>query len=287
MDASARFSIAEVFVRKRVRVVLDVIEEMKCVMFGVVEQTKASFRRVNKHGDAAVCRNVGVPHFRPARHWDIKIVRKAFEVRRVDFQALMPEHTKSFFIQRVFRHTMKMVHCRLGTPADVEAAVDICLRPTEDADELIPVTDFIKGDRFDRRPGNDKSVEFLLLDVRPVVVKRREMFDLRILGHVVRDLDKRQIDLQWCGTEQAGNLDFRIDLVRHEIQQTNAQRTVMLIYLALFVHHHDAFRLECGHGGQTFGNSDRHGLPASVISQTYATCQNDLIRLSQLTASIT
>src|SRR5450830_1211397 len=76
MNAFPRVPVAEIFVGKRGRVVLDVVEDVKRVMARIVEQAKSRLRRIDQYRNAAVRRNVGVPHFHPARHRNREIVGK-------------------------------------------------------------------------------------------------------------------------------------------------------------------------------------------------------------------
>jgi len=79
-----------------------------------------------------------------------------------------------------------------------------------------------------------------------------------VAGDVIRNPHQRQLDLKRRRAEQPGELGFRADLVRHEVQQADPQRPDILPDRIGFTHDQDAFGLERTAGGKIVRNCNRH-----------------------------
>ena len=80
----------------------------------------------------------------------------------------------------------------------------------------------------------------------------------RVLGLVVADAHQRQFHLQRRGADQARELRLGADLVRHQIEKPDLQRTDVLAQRRPLVHHGHALADEYLVGGELIGNLDRH-----------------------------
>jgi len=65
--------------------------------------------------------------------------------------------------------------------------------------------------------------------------------------------------LQGRRAHQACHLHFGLDLVRHEVEKADLQRTDVLPHGGGLGHHTHPFLDEGAEGGQGIGNLDRHG----------------------------
>jgi len=170
-DRLARFEVPKVLVAERARVVLDVIEHMQRAVRRIVEQAQPGFVRLHQHLKPAVRRDVDAPDLGPAGYRDREIIGEAAQVGRGRGQVAMPVDAEGLFRELILRHAVKVMHRRLGTPTDVEAAVHVGLRPVEDPAQLIPVGDLLERQRLHRRAGDDETVEALVPDVLPVTIE--------------------------------------------------------------------------------------------------------------------
>src|SRR5690606_14068763 len=85
-----------------------------------------------------------------------------------------------------------------------------------------------------------------------------EMLLGRVLCLVVADTHQRELDLQRRGADQAGELRLGSDLVGHEVQKPDLQRTDVLTQRGPFVHDGYALANEHFAGGELIGDLDRH-----------------------------
>ncbi|QHQ29094.1 hypothetical protein XaFJ1_GM002375 [Xanthomonas albilineans] len=70
------------------------IKEMQSMMLRIAKQAKSGIERINENGDAAINRDVGATHFRPARHRNVKFVGKTFQVRGSAIIDMMLEYAE-------------------------------------------------------------------------------------------------------------------------------------------------------------------------------------------------
>ena len=122
----------------------------------------------------------------------------------------------------------------------------------------IPIGDVLERQEFDRRTGDDEAVELALLHFLPGLVEGDEVFLRRVLGLVIADAHQRQFDLQRRRADQARELRLRADLVGHEIEKPDLQRTDVLAQRRALVHHGHALAHKHLMGGELIGDLDRH-----------------------------
>ncbi len=136
--------------------------------------------------------------------------------------------------------------------------MDVGPRPFENLLHLVPVGHVFIIEQFDRCAGDDEAVEFAVTDLFPGLVEGEEMFFRRILGAVTADADERQFHLQRRGANKARHLDFRLDLVRHEVQKPDLERANILPDGRRFGHDPHTLMNEGLKGGKRIGNLDWH-----------------------------
>ena len=93
---------------------------------------------------------------------------------------------------------------------------------------------------------------------------------IRMTEHqlMFRHPDQGEFDLQRRRADQPGELVLRLDLLRHQVEQGDAQRADVLPGGVILVHDHDTLARENSVGGQVGGDLDGHlGLSGSVGSE--------------------
>ena len=135
------------------------------------------------------------------------------------------------------------------------------LRPVEDAGQFVPIGDVLELQVFDGRAGDDEPVEFLARgrDVGEGTVEGLHVLGGGVLRLVAGHPDQRQLDLKRRGSDQSGELGFGLDLLGHQVQQTDAQRADILKVGRTPAHDHDALVAQDAEGGQVGGQANGHG----------------------------
>ena len=82
-----------------------------------------------------------------------------------------------------------------------------------------------------------------------------------VAAFMVRHADQLKVDLQGRGADQPGELVLGLDLLRHQVQEANAQGADVLLRGAARRHDHDALVPQNIEGGQGFRKRDRHDEP--------------------------
>jgi hypothetical protein len=118
----------------------------------------------------------------------------------------------------MLRYTVKMKQRGLRGPADRQAAMDVALRPVEDAPQLVPVSHRLERQSFDWRTGDDEPVEPLCSHAGPRPVEGFHVIRGRIPRHMIGDTHQCQFHLQGRNANQSRELGLGADLVRHQVQ---------------------------------------------------------------------
>ncbi len=101
-----------------------------------------------------------------------EFIVKAPEQNGIFVNHLMPEYAKELFRQQHLLNSIVVIQRRLGTPADMQGAVDMGLAPLHDAAQLVPIPHLLKFQLLHRCAGDDKAVEILLLNFFEAAVER-------------------------------------------------------------------------------------------------------------------
>ena len=152
-----------------------------------------------------------------------------------------------------------MVQTRLRAPTYIQRSVHVLFRIVHDADELVPVVHFLKGELFHRRAGDDHAVERAVAHLRKRLIETLKMLRRGIFGFVPLSPQKRHVHLQGRIAEQAQQLRFRGDLGRHQVNDGNLQRPDVLTVGAAFRHDKNVFAFQYRAGRQIFRNLNGHG----------------------------
>ena len=161
---------------------------------------------------------------------------------------------RELFGQQDLSNAEVMVEPGLRRPADVQGAVDVGLAPVHEFDELGPVVDRLKVHALDRSARDDHAVELLIADVCEGLVEALKM----ALGGVAAHVRAHVNELQRRVAQKARKLRLGRDLVGHQIDEHDAQRTDVLSAGALLAHDEDVFLPEHLGGGQGIGDLNGH-----------------------------
>ncbi|MCY1376585.1 hypothetical protein D9M69_640880 [compost metagenome] len=83
----------------------------------------------------------------------------------------MAVNAGGFTGQIIFAHAVKMMHSRLRRPANIQRAMNMRLRPVENALHFIPIGDVLKWHTFNRRTRNDKTIKALITHLFPRTIE--------------------------------------------------------------------------------------------------------------------
>jgi len=174
----------------------------------------------------------------------------------------MGENAEHFLRQVVFGNAVMIIKPRLRPPADVEGRINVGLRPLEHLTKLRPVVHLFKGHLLHRCAGNDQPVKPLTLHVVKGLIIPEQVIVVRISGNVRSHLKQLQIDLQRRIGQQPQHLRLRLHLLRHQVQNSDFQRTDILMIRPLLVHDENVFPLQDGVGRQRSRYLNGHTLPS-------------------------
>ena len=136
--------------------------------------------------------------------------------------------------------------------------MDIGPRPLENLLHFIPVGDVLIVQQLNGSTGDDETVELAVTHLFPRLVEGEAMFSRCVLGAMTADAHERQLNLKRRGANEARHLDFRLDLVRHEVEKPDLERADILSDGRRFGHDPHALVNEGFKGGKRIGNLDRH-----------------------------
>ena len=122
------------------------------------------------------------------------------------------------------------------------------LRPSEHIFEFLPIRNVGKLHGLDGRARNHQPVELRARGLYLVerVIERAQMLDRRILRVVSLGTQKNDIRLQRRIGYKPQQLRFGIDLIRHEVEYSELERTDILQRGAVVGHDEHVFALERG-----------------------------------------
>ncbi len=146
----------------------------------------------------------------------------------------------------------------LRCPAYIQRPVHMGLRPVENTLHFVPIGDFLEFETLDRSTRDDKAVEALLPHIFPRLIEGQHVIGRRMARHMVGNPNEGQLHLQRCCAEKTRNLRLGGDLVRHQIEETDLQRTNILTNGICFAHDHNALGLENTGCWQIVRNFNRH-----------------------------
>ena len=133
-------------------------------------------------------------------------------------------------------------------------------RPVENRLELVPVIDLVERQVLDRGSGDDETVIVVVAEgiQRLIELDQVIVTDMgRFVGGCLHEVD---FDLQRRFGDQAQQLRLGFDLLGHQIQDHQFERSHTLALRLGLLQGEDAFRVEDGTRGQAAWDLDRHVL---------------------------
>ena len=131
------------------------------------------------------------------------------------------------------------------------------LGPVHDAAELVPIVDALERHLLDGGARDDEAVIVVGLEVVERVVELHEVVR-RVRGLVARDAHEVDAHLDGRLRNEAEDLRLRFDLRGHQVEQSDAQRTDLLLASHVLLEGEDALLLEDALGGQAVWDVDGH-----------------------------
>jgi hypothetical protein len=95
---------------------------------------------------------------------------------------MMGEDAEDLFIHGIFGDPEMIIKAGLGTPADVEGAVDMGLGPFHHLAEFVPVFYLFEVHQFHGSSGDDHTIVILILDLIKSIVESNQVLHRCILG---------------------------------------------------------------------------------------------------------
>ncbi|MPL90534.1 hypothetical protein SDC9_36586 [bioreactor metagenome] len=259
VDRLAGRDVAVIFFLQCAAVVFEVVEDVERAMCAILDQTGAGLVRGDQRGQPGRV-DLVLMHLGPAADGHQHVIRETTQIGRGRREVAVAEAAEGLVGKGVLLDAMEMIGHRHAAPAHAEGREDMALRPVEDPADLVPVGHVLKRDLLDRGAGDDQAVEFLAgrLDLLERAIEGLHVLGRGVLRLMRGDPDQLKVDLQRRRADQPGELVLGLDLLRHQVQQANAQWPDILRGGPPGRHHHHAFPrqdLECGEG---FGKGDRH-----------------------------
>ena len=125
----------------------------------------------------------------------------------------------------MFGDAVPVVERGLRPPADVERRADAALRPVHDAAELRPVAYLLEGQVLHRGTRDDEAVGTVGLEGVDVGVVAVHVGLRGGLVALSPDFHGDELHPLAASAEHAGEVEFRDGLLRHQVEQQDAQRT--------------------------------------------------------------
>ena len=252
-----------IFRAKRLGVIFQMIEDEQVATVRLPCQPDTAILAFGQNLDAGSLELIA-PVFGIARHGHREIIGEAAHQPPCHRLELVPEHAEQLVAAIMLQHAMEMIEERLSTPADAKPAEAMCPRPVHDLGQLFPIGDLFEGKPLDRRAGHDQRIEELILHILKAPVEAAQIGRLGMARRVARRGHQDQFDLQRRIAEQAGELDLRLLLFRHQVQQEQPQRPDILTKRLFLRHHIDLLGKQVFEGWQIVWHLDGH---AGLVSR--------------------
>ena len=151
----------------------------------------------------------------------------------------MGENAEHLLCQGIFGYAEVVVQTRLCRPADMQGGEHMGLGPLHNLTDLVPVIHLFIRQMLHRRPGDNHPVIMFVLDLPEGGVEGFQVRQGSILGNMGRHMHQLNIHLQGGITEQPENLGFRLNLLGHNIENQDLQRTDVLLLCPVMGHDED------------------------------------------------
>ena len=142
----------------------------------------------------------------------------------------MNVNAAQLFGQGDLAHAVEVMHGGDGAPADVHGGEHVVLRPVHDVGHLVPILDLFELHLLDGRARDDDAVE-LLARAHGLLESEVELAQVRLRGvggAIGRRLEQSDLHLERRVGYEAEQLQLRLFLVGHEVEQTDGERAYLL-----------------------------------------------------------
>ena len=109
--------------------------------------------------------------------------------------------------------------------------------PVKDFGEIVPVVHLVEIHLLDRRSGDDKSVVVFVFYVVETLVEHIDMLLWGVFRLMTVDIKQIEFDLQRAVGQQPEQICFGHYFERHEVENSNFERTNILTSRSLLVYH--------------------------------------------------
>ena len=171
---------------------------------------------------------------------------------------ILGEHSEELLRQQLLAHAVPIVERAHRAPAQVHGGEDVGGCPVENLLELVPVVDLLEIEVFDGRSRHHKTVVIVVFERVERLVELHQMVGAHVRGLVGGGLHEVDLDLQRALGDQTQQLRFGLDLLRHEVQDHQLERTHALALRFGLFKREDALGVENVSGRKAAGNLDRH-----------------------------
>ena len=161
-----------------------------------------------------------------------------------------------------------VVQCAHRAPAQVHGGEHMGGGPVENRLELVPVVHIFERHMLYRRAGDHETVVIVVFERVEVLIELDEVVGGNMRGLMRGGLHEVDLDLQRRFGDQSQQLRFGFDLLGHQVQDHQFERTDALTLRFGFLQSEDALRIEDGSGRQAAGDLDRHAPIMSTFGIT-------------------
>ena len=154
VDWGAIGDVAIIFLFQRIAIIFKMIEQIECMMGGILDQTRTCLARPKQGFETRHSGNFILFHLCPAADGHHEIIRKPTQIRRGGVQVLMSKTAKSLLRQIMFFHPMQVIDHRHAAPADPQSGMHMALRPFHHLDHFGPIGDVLEIQMLNRRAGD-------------------------------------------------------------------------------------------------------------------------------------
>ncbi len=237
VDRQALADIAAVLVAEGVAVILGVAHDEKASAVAGHAEQDAGLLGLRQDPQLLAAVNGLGGHLRIAAVGDQEIVVEAADDGLLAVADLVGVDAEELLFEELFGQAVVVVETGLGPPADMEGAGDIGLAPGEDFAELGPVVDLLILHLLYRRACDDQAVEAALPQLVKGIVKLHQVGGRHIGRLVGAHPHEGDIELEGGVGQHAQQLQLRLLLGRHQVQDADLQRTDVLVDGSLFIDH--------------------------------------------------
>ena len=191
---------------------------------------------------------------------DQEIIVKTADQRILAVIDLVAVDAGELLLQKLLLQSVVIIEPRLRAPADVEGTGHVRRTPRHNLAKLRPVIHFFIFHLFHRRARDDQSVEVPAPQFVKSVIELLQVVAGGVRGFMCAHPHKGNIHLKRRVGDHAQQIQLRVLLLGHQIQDRNLQRTDILMNCPCLVDHEQIFLFENFSDRKVILNLNRHVL---------------------------